>query len=251
MKISIITVCLNSAATIEDTVKSVICQEHKDIEYLIIDGGSTDGTLEIINRYRDKISRIISEPDNGIYDAMNKGICLAAGEVVGCLNADDIYTRNDALSLIRNVFETKDADAVYGDIIYVDKNNTDKIKRYWKSGSYKPGEFAKGWVPPHPAFFCRKEIYIKYGCFRKDMHIAADFELMMRFLEKYKIKVQYLPESIVKMRTGGRANVLQGMIRGNLEIIRSFKINDLHISPFFFISKPLTKISQIFKRPSV
>lgn len=250
MKISIITVCLNSAATIEDTMKSVLSQSLKNIEYVVIDGGSTDGTLDIIRKYENKISKVVSERDNGIYDAMNKGIHLATGDVIGCLNADDFYASNDVLSSVVNIFETKDADAVYGDIVYVDKNNTDEIKRYWKAGEYKSGAFSKGWVSPHPAFFCRKQVYTTYGYFRNDMQIAADFELMLRFMEKHKIKVDYLPQSLVKMRTGGHANIWKGIIRGNFEIIRSFGINGLRISPFFFISKPLTKISQVFKRPS-
>ena len=250
MKLSIVTVCLNSAATIEDTIRSVLCQGYGDIEYIIVDGISTDGTLDIISSYKNKISTIISEPDRGLYDAMNKGVLLATGDVIGCLNADDVFAGNDVLSSIIEVFETKNTDAVYGDIVYVDSDDTSKVKRYWKPGEYKSGAFYKGWVPPHPAFFCRKEVYATYGHFRDDMRIAADFELMLRFIEKHKIKVSYLPETIVKMRVGGRANVLGGIIKGNLEIVRSFGVNGLHLSPFFFLNKPLMKILQIFKRPS-
>ena len=249
MKISIITVCFNSVETIEDTIKSVLSQSYENIEYIIVDGGSTDGTLEIIGGYKNKISKVISEPDNGIYDAMNKGIDLATGEFIGGLNSDDIYMDNNVLTSVMRVFATEGVDAVYGDLIYVDRNDTSKMKRYWKSGEYKLGAFYKGWVPPHPTFFCRKEIYTNYGYFRSDMHVAADFELMLRFIEKHMIKLSYFPETLVKMRTGGCANVWQGIIRGNFEIFRSFGINGLHISPLFFINKPLQKISQVFKRP--
>lgn len=250
MKFSVLTVCYNSAKTIEHCIESVCSQSYPDIEHIIIDGGSTDGTLEIIDKYRDKISQLISEPDNGIYDAMNKGIRLATGDIIGILNSDDFYADSTTVSGIIGFIVKNNMDAAYGDLVYVTRNDTSKVKRYWKSGEYKPEAFSKGWVPPHPAFFCRKEIYTKYGYFRNDMQIAADFELMLRLVEKHQIKVGYLPKIVVKMRTGGKANVLRGMIRGNCEIIRSFRLNDLRLSPRFFILKPIRKIFQLFTRPS-
>jgi len=249
MKVSIITVCFNSKHTIAETINSVLSQDYKNIEYIVVDGNSADGTLEIISKYRGKISKFLSEPDNGIYDAMNKGIKLASGDTIGILNSDDIYANSSVIANIANFITNNNLDAVYGDIVYVDKHKTNKIKRYWKAGNYKKGAFLYGWAPPHPAFFCRKQIYEKYGSFRTDLKIAADFELMLRLMEKYEIKTGYLPEIMVKMREGGKANVLRGIIQGNCEIIRSFRLNNLHFSPFFFISKPLKKTVQIFNRP--
>lgn len=249
MKVSIITVCFNSFDTIEHTLNSIFSQNYPDIEYIIVDGGSTDGTLDILAKYQNLIAQCVSEHDNGIYDAMNKGIRLSTGGVIAFLNADDFYANDNAVSSIMKEFETTDVDAVYGDIAYVDKRNAKKLVRYWKAGEYKDGAFFHGWVPPHPAFFCQRSVYEKYGYFRSDFRLAADFELMLRFIEKHKIKVGYLPEPIVKMRAGGRANVLSGIIRGNLEIMQAFRSNGFRISPGFFVRKPIAKISQLFKRP--
>ncbi len=249
MKVSIITVCFNSAETIEDTIKSVLSQDFKDIEYIVVDGGSTDGTLDIINRYKNDIAKVISEPDNGIYDAMNKGFRSSAGSIVAALNGDDIYAEKSIVGQMAEFIETKDLDAAYGDLVYVDRRDNGHIKRFWQPGPYKKGAFHYGWVIPHPTFFCRKEIFEKHGYFNDKMQIAADFELMLRFIEKNHIKVGYLPEVIVKMRTGGKANVLRGMIQGNKEIMKSFRLNDLRLSPWFFVRKPLMKIPQLFRRP--
>jgi len=249
MKVSIITVCLNNAGTIEDTIKSVRNQDYSDIEYIIVDGGSTDGTMNIVNRYRHLISKVISEPDNGIYDAMNKGIKVSNGDIIATLNSDDVYADQTIVGRMVKFIQGNNLDAAYGDLIYVDRDDTGQIKRFWKPGPYKEGAFRYGWVIPHPTFFCRKEIFDRYGCFNDKMKIAADFELMLRFIEKHKIKVGYLPKVIVKMRTGGKANVLRGIIRGNREIVRSFRLNNLHLSAWFWIIKPITKISQLFKTP--
>lgn len=250
MKASIITVCLNSAETIEDTIRSVLGQDYKDIEYIIIDGGSSDGTLDIINRYRNNISNMISEPDNGTYDAMNKGIKLSTGDIIATLNADDVYADQNIVGRMVEFMRSNGLDAAYGDLVYVDRNNIDRIARFWKAGVYKKGAFCYGWVMPHPTFFCQKKIFEKYGYFNEQFQTAADFELMLRFIEKHLIKVGYLPKVIVKMRTGGKANVFRGMIRGNWEIIKSFRMNDVRLSPWFFIRKPITKTAQLFRRPS-
>ena len=248
MKISIITVCLNSVETIEDTIKSVLIQDYKDIEYIVVDGRSTDGTLDILKKYRDRIHKYISEPDKGIYDAMNKGIKLSSGDIIATLNADDIYADETIVGRMLEFIQKNGLDAAYGDLAYIDPNNGDHVTRFWKAGEYKRGAFCHGWVMPHPTFFCRKKVFDKYGCFNNSFQIAADFELMLRFVEKYKIKVDYLPKVIVKMRTGGKANVLRGIIRGNWEIIKSFRLNNLRLSPSFFILKPIMKISQFFRR---
>lgn len=248
MKVSVITVCLNSEDTIAHTLKSVQSQDYDDVEHLIIDGVSTDGTIDTVNKQGGKFCKLISEPDEGLYDAMNKGISLARGDIIGILNADDFYPSSNVVSNMVEFIAKHGFDAAFGDLMYVDQEDTSKEVRFWKAGSYKPGAFRMGWVPPHPTFFCRRDIYKKYGCFRKDMKIAADFELLLRFIEKHRIKVGYLPQTIVKMRTGGKAYNWKGRIAGNIEILKAFKLNNLKPSPFFFINKPIVKISQIFSR---
>jgi len=248
MKLSIVTVCLNSVETVEDTIKSVLIQDYKDIEYIVVDGGSSDGTLDILTKYQSRISTCISEPDNGVYDAMNKGIKLSSGDIVATLNADDMYADETIVGRMLEFIQKNGLDAAYGDLAYIDPKNGNHVMRFWKAGKYKRGAFYHGWVMPHPTFFCRKKVFDKYGYFNNSFQIAADFELMLRFVEKHQINVGYLPKVIVKMRTGGKANVLRGIIRGNWEIIRSFRLNNLRLSPWFFILKPIAKISQLFTR---
>ena len=249
MKVSIITVCFNIADTIEDTIKSVLSQDYQDIEYIVVDGGSTDGTLDIVNRHKNNIATVVSEPDNGIYNAMNKGLSLSTGDIVAALNGDDVYAEKTTVSRMVEFIQQNGVDAAYGDLVYFDHHNPGYVKRYWRPGPYKKGAFCRGWVIPHPTFFCRKEIYEKFGYFNDTLQIAADFELMLRLIEKHRIKIGYLPKVIVKMGTGGRANVLRGIIRGNKEILKSFRMNGIHLSPWFFVCKPITKISQLFARP--
>jgi glycosyltransferase involved in cell wall biosynthesis len=249
MKVSIITVCFNIAETIEDTIKSVLSQNHEDIEYIVVDGASTDGTLDVIKKYKKNIAKVISEPDNGIYDAMNKGLSSSTGDIVANLNGDDVYAEKTIVSRMVEFIQQNELDAAYGDLIYVDRKKSNSVRRFWKAGPYKKGAFYRGWVVPHPTFFCRKEIYEKYGYFNDTLQIAADFELMLRLIEKHQIKIGYLSEVIVKMGTGGKANILRGMIQGNKEIIKSFRLNGLRLSPWFFICKPIIKMAQLSVRP--
>ncbi|MEK7674100.1 MAG: glycosyltransferase family 2 protein [Patescibacteria group bacterium] len=232
MKISIITATLNSEKTIEDTILSVFNQTFRDIEHLIIDGGSIDKTLEIVKKYPQRISKIISEPDIGVYDAMNKGIKLADGEIIGFLNSDDVYFDNNVIEAVVGVFLENNIDCLWGDLVYVSKDNLKKVVRYWKSSEYRDGLFGAGWVPPHPTFFVKKEIYKKYGGFNLDFKIAADYELMFRLLKKHKIKGKYISKPLIKMRTGGLAHQPKNVAKGNMECIKTWEINGFKM-PFY------------------
>ena len=248
MKISIITVSFNSEKTIRDTIESVLGQEYNNVEYIIIDGLSSDKTIEIIKSFGDKIQQFISEPDKGIYDAMNKGIFLATGDVIGILNSDDFYTNQQVLKNVALKFENN-IDAVYADLVYVNHSDSSKIVRTWISKPYQAGMFLKGWMPPHPTFFLRKECYSKFGFFNTTLKSAADYELMLRMIHKNKIKVNYLNEVIVKMRAGGQSNVsIKNRIKANKEDRLAWKINNLKPAPFTFLRKPLSKLTQFLKK---
>lgn len=245
MKISIITVTYNSAATLEETILSVINQSYTNIEYIIVDGKSTDSTLIIIDKYKSRITKFISEKDNGIYDALNKGIQMASGDVIGILHSDDFYTSNDVIQKIAARFEKEKCDALYGDLLYVSKDNTNKIIRKWKAGELTSHSFLFGWMPPHPTFFVKKEVYEKHKAFNLDFKTSADYELMLRLLYKHKIKTAYLPEYLVKMRMGGQSNVTtKNRILANMEDRKAWEVNGL--KPYFFtlFFKPLRKLSQ-------
>lgn len=247
IKVSVVTVTYNSAETIEDTIKSVINQDYNNIEYIIIDGVSNDNTLQIVDKYKHKIAKVISEKDAGIYDAISKGINLATGEVVVALNSDDMYASNDVISSVVEVFKNTHADAVYGDLNYVDRNDTNKIIRKWKSGNYKKGQFLKGWMPAHPTFFVKKHCYQNYGSFDLRLKSAADYELMLRFIHVHEIKLAYLPKLIVNMRAGGQSNVsFKNRFKANREDKKAWEINGLKPGFFTLIRKPLSKIKQYF-----
>lgn len=247
MKVSIITVTFNSSATLEQTIRSVINQTYKNIEYIIVDGKSTDDTLKITEKYKNYISKIISQKDKGLYDAINMGIELATGDVIGILHSDDFYLGTEVIQKYVNVFEKEKCDAVYADLYYVDKENTDKIVRKWKSGIYHKNSFINGWMPPHPSFFVKKEIYSKYGKFNLDFKTAADYELMLRFILRDKISIGYLPEFTVKMRVGGKSNVsVKNRVNANLEDRMAWSINGLKPKFYTLYLKPLRKILQFF-----
>lgn len=248
MKISIITVVWNNAKTIKDAINSVLNQSYKDIEYIVIDGASTDGTIAILQSYGDKI-KFISEKDNGLYDAMNKGIRMATGDVVGILNSDDFYASNKILQIVADEFLKGNIDSVYANLEYIDANDPKRVIRYWRSKKYQEGLFRSGWHPAHPTFFVKKEIYEKYGVFDLSFKIAADYELMLRFFEKYKIISSYVDEVFVKMRIGGESNKsIKNIIKANMESYRAWQANGLYINPLRFLLKPFSKIIQFIKK---
>jgi glycosyltransferase involved in cell wall biosynthesis len=251
-KISIITVCRNSAATIRETLESVASQSHRNLEHIIIDGCSTDGTLAVINEWKQYPVRLVSEPDKGIYDAMNKGVRLATGDIVGILNSDDLYYDVHVLENVSAAMGDASVDSCYADLVYVDKNNINQIVRYWKSCIFKKGLFQRGWVPPHPTFFVRRCIYEKHGLFDLNYLLAADFELMARFLERREIKSIYIPKIFVKMRFGGASNKsVINIIRQNIEIYKACKKNDVPLSlPSFLAMKTGSRIKQFFTKPA-
>lgn len=251
MKISIITVGYNCKDTVASAMDSVLSQVGTNLDYVVVDGASADGTLDIVKSYGAKVSKLISEPDKGIYDAMNKGIKMASGDAIGILNSDDMYVDDKVLNDVVETFERTGADAVYGDLVYVDEADVDKVVRYWKSGAFMPGSFRKGWHPAHPALFVRKEIYEKYGVFDTSFDISADFELMLRFFEKHGIKTAYLPRVLVKMRVGGESNrSLANIIKGNINILRAFWKNGIFVTPFYTLRRAWAKMRQ-FKGQTV
>lgn len=250
MKVSIITVVYNGAKTIKDCIESVVNQSYRDIEYIIVDGKSTDSTPEIIRSYGTKIAVFLSEKDAGIYDAMNKGIKLATGDVIGILNADDLYKDTFVIEKIVNTFKKTQAESIYADLLYVDGIDKTKVKRYWKSGSYKRQNFLYGWMPPHPTFFVKRASYEKYGLYRTDLGSAADYELMLRMLYKHSISVAYLPEVTTLMRVGGVSNsTLNNRLEANKSDRRAWALNDLH--PYWFTTwlKPIRKVLQFVDKP--
>ncbi len=249
MKVSIITVSYNSAETIEDTIRSVASQAYPDIEYIIVDGKSSDATLDIVARYKDNISKVISEKDHGIYDAMNKGVKLATGDIIGILNSDDFYADDMVITDIVNMFQAENCEGLYADLVYVDRDDTTKVTRTWNSGQYTKGKFLKGWMPPHPTFFVLKKVYDEHGLYNTEFRSAADYEIMLRFVHRFGIKLSYLPRVITKMRSGGQSNVtLKNRIKANFEDRKAWKINGLKPGLMTLTRKPLSKLFQFLKR---
>lgn len=246
-KISVITASFNSRDTISDTIRSVLAQSYKNIEYIVVDGDSSDGTQDVVRQY--KAIKLVSEKDRGLYDAMNKGIKMSCGDIVAILNSDDLYFDEKVIEDVIAKFEETGADAVYGDLVYVDKDDTSKIVRYWKSGEYKKGSFCAGWHPPHPSFFVRRRVYEKYGMFDTGLEFSADFELMLRFIEKYQIKTAYIPRTFVRMRLGGETNrSLGNIVKGNINCIRAFRKNGVPINPIYPLLRLAPKLIQFFSR---
>jgi glycosyltransferase involved in cell wall biosynthesis len=248
MKISIITVTYNSQRTVADTLASVASQSYPSIEHLVIDGSSHDNTLAIVNRFP-HVARVVSEPDAGIYDAMNKGLRLVTGEIVGILNSDDIYNNDQVIADVMKCFEDNNVDVVYGDLQYVRSDNLQKVVRTWRSGNYSRNKFHFGWMPPHPSLFVRKRVYQQVGFFNTQLRSAADYEMILRIMLKNECTAAYLPKVLVRMRTGGVSNAsVKNRLRANREDRMAWKQNGLR--PYFFTTtlKPFRKIFQYILR---
>lgn len=252
LRISIITVCFNSELTIQDTIDSVASQTYGCVEHIVVDGGSKDSTMKIV-RAAQSVSVSVSERDQGIYDAMNKGIAMATGDVIGFLNADDMYAGPDVLEQIAKAFEDPDMDACYGDLVYVDPRDTGRIIRYWQSSPYVDGCFEKGWMPPHPTFFARRSVYERFGSFDCTHKLAADVELMMRLLAGHQISARHLSRVMVRMRIGGVTNKsLPNIFRQNREVMQALAANGMRTGWLqFTIRKLLARSMQFFRRPKV
>ncbi|KPM30363.1 Glycosyl transferase family 2 [Croceitalea dokdonensis DOKDO 023] len=228
-------------------MESVYRQDYQHIDHLIIDGASTDHTIAEINSIPNRVANIVSEKDKGIYNAMNKGLQLADGEIIGILNSDDFYNSEDVISKVVAAFETTNADCVFGDLYYVNQEDTTKIVRKWVTGPYTKNAFRKGWHPAHPSFFVKKEIYERFGYFDEELQLAADFELMLRFLEKHRIAWSYIEKPLVRMRLGGAtSNGITNMIEGNKECIKAFKKNKIPINPLYTVRRLVPKLKQFF-----
>lgn len=248
LKVSVITACYNSAATIRDTLDSIANQDYPHIEHIIIDGCSHDNTLAIVNEFP-HIATVISEKDRGIYDAMNKGIALATGDIIGILNSDDFYTSPTVISEVVATMQTAAADSLYADLDYVSSTDKTKVVRSWRAGSYAVRKFYYGWMPPHPTFFVRKYIYERYGTFNLSLRSAADYEIMLRFLVRYDVTTTYLNKTIVQMRAGGQSNAsITNRLRANAEDRKAWQINKLRPYLFTTFLKPVRKIHQFFMR---
>ncbi len=255
MKVSIITVTLNSEKYLADCIQSVMRQRYTNIEHIIVDGKSTDGTLQIIKKHENYISKWISETDRGMYDAINKGIAIATGDIIGILNSDDIFASDNVIANIVRCFKKENTDSVYGDLVYVKPSNTEKVFRLWKGVRYKRYRFRYGWMPAHPTFYMKRSLIEKYGPYENHYYTAADYEFMARYLYKYRISATYLEQLVVKMRTGGASNItIKGRLRANRRDFLAMKRNNIPFSFLVSILKPISKIGQfknIFSKHSV
>ncbi len=251
MKISVITVAYNSAKTIADTLNSVATQTYPNIEHVLVDGGSSDGTIDLVKRHGHRIQKFVTEPDKGIYDAMNKGLALATGDYVVYLNSDDFYCDNTVIQQVVAAIQETGSDVIFGDLSYVQRENPKQRVRYWKSRAFKQGSFAKGFPPPHPTFFMKRELLVDLGGFDLSYSLASDFDLMFRALEIEKYTSTYLPVELTRMRTGGATNLsIQNIVRQNREILRCLRSHHLRISTVGFgLRKIISRISQRYFKP--
>lgn len=250
MKVSIITVCYNAADFIRDAIESVLNQDYPDIEYIVIDGASTDGTVEIIQGYGDNIAHFLSESDDGLYYAMNKGVSLASGEIVGILNADDLYAHQGVISRVVQEFREKNVDSTFADLVYVKADDLDQVVRFYPGRDFHPGLFAKGLMPPHPTYFVRNKLYQQHGDFDTRYSICADFDLMVRFFYVHKASYSYIPELIVKMRVGGNSAWGKNTLTINQEMLASCRSHGISTSLPRIYSKYVKKIFQLVTKPA-
>ena len=252
MKVSLITVCRNVAPVIRETLDSILSQTHPEIELIVIDGASTDGTVAILEEYRSApgkrgIDILVSEPDKGIYDAMNKGLARATGEVIGFVNAGDLLMTPQSIAQVVAAFQRSHADAVYGDIIMVDEKDIYKVHRTWLSGTYHRENFRKGWMPPHVGTFIRKSVYDRFGHFNTTLRIGADYEILLRFLYKHQVPTVHLREVLVRFRLGGMSNgSIKHILKANREVRASWGINGLQAPPLLVTRKLWSKVLQFF-----
>jgi len=247
MKVSLITVCYNAGPVLAETLNSVLEQTHPDIEVIVVDGASSDGTTDILERYLPRLDHCISEPDKGSYDAMNKGLKVATGDVIGFVNAGDLLMTPEVIAQVVAAFERDRVDAVYGDIIMVDENDITQVKRTWRSGGYDRERFRQGWMPPHIATFIRRSAYDKFGHFNTDLRIAADYEILFRFLYKHSLPTVHLPEILVRFRLGGMSNgSVKHVLKANTEVRRSWGLNGFQAPPLLVTRKLWSKVMQFF-----
>lgn len=247
MKVSIITATYNSQSTIKDTIDSVLQQTYYNIEYIVIDGASTDKTIEIVKSYGNAITKFVSEPDKGLYDAINKGIAHATGDIVGILNSDDFFASPNIVSTIVRAFEQSNVDAVYADVAYVKAGNTDKIVRLYSSKKFNIDKLARGYMPAHPSFYAKRELYMRVGLYKTNYKIAADFEMMIRLFHTNNIRYKYLPMLFVYMRMGGVSNRnFYNIYLLNKETLRACRENNLNTSMLVLLLKYFNKIFEYF-----
>lgn len=244
-ELSIITVVLNNEISIEHALQSVISQKNRNYEYIVIDGGSSDNTLEVIKKHEKNISKFITGKDKGIYDAMNQGISLSSGKYIGFLNSDDVFAEDKTLAFIKEIIKKEDPDVIYGDIEYVDKNDVEKVIRYWDSKEFNSKNLKYGWMPPHPSFYIKKEVYDKHGFYDLKYKISADYDLMTRILLDKTLKVSYLPKVFVRMRVGGESNRFSNVFKKLCEDFRIIKSNKIGGLSTLFL-KSFLKIPQYF-----
>lgn len=247
MRVSVITVCFNSATTIEDTLRSVANQTWVDIEHLVIDGASRDGTLDILHRYAPQLGRLVSEPDKGVYEAMNKGVALATGDVIAFLNADDVYKDDGVIERVVQQMQIDSLDALYGNVEFFHPGRPLQVVRTYDSGRFTPARLGWGWMPAHPALFVRRDVFSKYGGFEENYRIGGDFEFVARIFKSGKLKYKHLAEVLVRMQTGGLSTSgLRATYLLNSEILQACRQNGIHSNWWMVLSKYFFKVRELF-----
>lgn len=249
LKIAVVTVAYNSAATIADTLRSVESQSHPLIEHIVIDGASTDDTAAVVRTVGRRVTKFVSERDGGIYDAMNKGLALATADIVGFLNSDDVLADPRALERVAAAFQDPAVDLVYGDLVFVAQSDTARVVRVWTSCTYKPGLCSRGWMPPHPTLYARRSVYERFGNYDTAFPAAADFEMALRLLDGAKVNSAYIPATQVRMRMGGQSTrSIANIVSGSREVARACRKHGLPGDTKFVVQRLLAKVPQFFRR---